>query len=468
MKHPSHGLLWAGYLAVAAHSQLIDLKGVVRNRTGASLSGVVITQVGTGLRDTTDAQGRFQVYRASTGVLRSQILRNTLDPHFVPGEGIRFDHALGGRVAFRLYDIDGKSVLTLRTELGAGRWTLPTGNLRSGTYFGKLETEGVAKSFRFTTVNQNPDTRQISSFDPVDPRPAFRQEASLAVIDSLRASKTGYSTASFPVSSLIDTNLVLVLDTATAPTASEGCGKAATRPNPATSQTLSVSGTNRTYLLFLPTDYSNTKEYPVVFAFHGGGGNGAAARTDFKLEAAANNAAILVYPDGGWNYGTGTDVAFFDAILKDMKSKYCLNTKRVFVTGFSLGGIFVNGLGCLRGGTTVRAIIPVAGSGPNPNMAPAQADIGCPAGTPPSDVPTMVIHGTADANAVYKYGQWEAEFWRTWNGATTTTTTSAAPYSGCVDYQGGRVPVRFCTHSGGHMVPTWAGQYIWAFAQSIL
>lgn len=57
MKHLRHGLVWACTLAAAAHSQSIDLKGVVRNRAGTSLAGVVVTQVGTGLRDTTDAQG---------------------------------------------------------------------------------------------------------------------------------------------------------------------------------------------------------------------------------------------------------------------------------------------------------------------------------------------------------------------------------------------------------------------------
>lgn len=468
MKHSCRGICLVGALAVAAHSQLIDLKGVVRDRAGVSIAGVVVTQVGTGLKDTTDTQGKFQIYRASTGVLRSRIVGASLYPVFVAGEGIRFEHALGGTVALHLFDVGGRSVRFVRTTLGAGQWTLPTGDLPMGTYFGRLEAEGIAKTFRFTTLQSATGNRRPSGIGASIAEPAFRQTAAMVAVDSLRATKIGYTDASIPVSSLTDSALVVVMETTAMSSGSEGCGKTATRPDPATKQTLSVSGTNRTYLLFLPTNYDKSKEYPVVFAFHGGGGNGAAARNDFKLEAAANNGAILVYPDGGWNYGTGTDVAFFDVILKDMKTKYCLNTKRVFVTGFSLGGIFSNGLGCLRGGTTVRGIVPVAGSGPNPNMAPAQSAIACPVGTPPSDVPTMVIHGTADANALYKYGQWAAEFWRKWNGATTTTTTPPSPFAGCVDYQGGRVPVRFCTHSGGHIVPSWAGQYVWAFAQSLL
>ena len=453
------GLLSAGALALVAHAQTIDLRGVVRNRAGAALSGVVVVQVGTTLRDTTDSQGRFRIEQGASGLVPS-VRQAFLE---TGAGGLRVTLPVGGAVRWRLSDLGGRWVRSEQLVLGAGTWTLPTADLPTGTYLGWLETEGGTQTFRFTQLPGHAMSSSMAAA-PSLLEAAGRQAA--GAVDTLRASKPGYASAAFPLASLVDTNLVLTLDTAVS-SGSEGCGKSATRPDPAAKQTLSVSGSNRTYLLFLPTNYDKAKEYPVVFAFHGGGGNGAAARNDFKLEAAASNGAILVYPDGGWNYGTGTDVAFFDAILKDMKTKYCLNTKRVFVTGFSLGGIFSNGLGCLRGGTTVRGIVPVAGSGPNPNMAPAQSAIACPTGTPPSDVPTMIIHGTADANATYKYGQWAAEFWRKWNGATTTTKTSPAPYSGCVDYQDGRVPVRFCTHSGGHMVPSWAGSYIWAFVQSI-
>lgn len=465
MRHMHRVLLCALSLGFAAQGQSIDLRGVVKNRAGTPLPGVTVALVASGECDTTDAQGRFAILKGPTGVTPSVLLRTARPVEYLPNEGIRFEHPMAGEVVVRIRDLSGRLVQTARADLGAGTWTLPIDPLPMGTYVGQLEDAGMVRSFRVSSVHSTRNSGPRSAEASIVPSTAFRQLAA-ASPDSLRATKNGYKTATIAVSSLIDSTLQMVLDTAVT-TASEGCGKTATRPDPASKQTLSVSGTNRTYLLFLPTNYSSTTEYPVVFAFHGGGGNGAAARNDFKLEAAANNGAIMVYPDGGWNYGSGTDVAFFDAILKDMKTKYCLNTKRVFVTGFSLGGIFSNGLGCLRGGTTVRAIIPVAGSGPNPNMAPAQADIGCPAGTPPSDVPTMIIHGTADANATYKYGQWEAEFWRKWNGAGTATTTPPSPFSGCVDYSGGRVTVRFCTHSGGHMVPSWAGQYIWAFAQSI-
>lgn len=196
--------------------------------------------------------------------------------------------------------------------------------------------------------------------------------------------------------------------------------------------------------------------------------NAAGARSDFKLEAVVGNNAIIVYPDNMTNYASGNDMAFFDALLEDTTGKYCVDSNRVFATGFSMGGIFVNGIGCLRGGSTVRGIIPVAGSGPNPNLGPAsEADIACPSGTPKGDLAVMIIHGTADTNALFKYGQWEANYWTKAEGCSSTTSNMASPYQGCVAYQGCRTPVDFCQHSGGHMVPSTAAANIWAFIGSL-
>lgn len=245
---------------------------------------------------------------------------------------------------------------------------------------------------------------------------------------------------------------------------SKGCGKAVTRPDPSAQQSISVSGSARTYQIYVPTGYSSETALPLIFALHGGGGNAAGARNDYKLEAVVGSDAIIVYPNNMTNYASGGDMDFFDAVLDDTLGKYCIDSHRVFATGFSMGGIFVNGVGCLRGGSTVRGIIPVAGSGPNPNLGPAsEADIACPSGTPKGDVAVMIIHGTADGNALFKYAQWEANYWTRAEGCTSTTANLSSPYQGCVGYQSCRVPVDFCQHSGGHMVPSTAAANIWAF-----
>lgn len=446
------------------YSQNIDLRGIVRNQAGIGIAGAEVILKGRGLKDTTDTQGFFRIFNSASSTRQSPGHLNMVNAVFVTGKGILLSQSSPGPIRLQIFNVAGKIVVSKDVNLDAGVWLVNPGRLNPGTYLGKLETLEGRQSFRFVIINPQ---AQRDFIMPVLLRDeSISLHKSVADVDSIQAGKSPYRTTVVGISSLVDSNIVIALDSAS--TVSTGCGKTITRPDPGARLTLQVSGTNRTYQLFIPTTYSPNTSLPVIFAFHGGGGSGAAARTDFKLEAAVNNGAILVYPDNCTNYGSGNDVAFFDAMVKDIESKYCIDTRRIFVTGFSMGGIFVNGLGCLRGGSVVRGIIPVAGSGPNPNMGPAsEADIACPSGTPTGDVPTMVIHGTADANAAYKYGQWEANYWRKWNGCSATTTAAPSPLTGVVSYTGGRVPVYFYTHSGGHMVPSNAAMYIWEFIKSL-
>jgi polyhydroxybutyrate depolymerase len=62
-------------------------------------------------------------------------------------------------------------------------------------------------------------------------------------------------------------------------------------------QTIEAAGLERDYDLAIPADYDPDHAYPLVFAWHGRGGNGELARLYFKVEEAAAGQAIFVYPD---------------------------------------------------------------------------------------------------------------------------------------------------------------------------
>lgn len=135
-----------------------------------------------------------------------------------------------------------------------------------------------------------------------------------------------------------------------------------------------IEGVERKYTVVVPPGYDPAAALPVVFAWHGRGSDGKTARLYFKIEEAADGAAILVYPDGlpladmdnqtGWDLTPdGVDVAFFDAMLADVSGTLCVDAGRVFSAGHSFGGFMSNALGCFRGGV-VRGIAPVAGGGP--------------------------------------------------------------------------------------------------------
>lgn len=145
---------------------------------------------------------------------------------------------------------------------------------------------------------------------------------------------------------------------------SAGCGLAAAQTGMIESKT-SVTGRPRTYLLQLPSHYDPSHAYPLVFVFHGAGGNARqAVAWGLQNAAGAADGGIFVFPNGvpfqnygvGWDDGPdGHDLPFFDSMAKDVEAARCVDTSRVFVAGFSWGGDFAIALACHRG-AVIRAV----------------------------------------------------------------------------------------------------------------
>lgn len=236
-----------------------------------------------------------------------------------------------------------------------------------------------------------------------------------------------------------------------------GCGVSNAATGVLNAQTITVAGKARTYVLSVPKTYAPGTPMPLVFAWHGMGGSGSMARSYFRLETAAGNGAIFVYPDGlpvgdgstGWELtATGIDVALFDALLAYVSDNYCIDRNRIFSTGHSFGGMFTNNLACHRG-DILRAIAPVAG------MPPFGRNVTC-----AGNVAAWVIHGENDATVDFTSGGiGTRDFWIGKNGCSTTLEPVATSPAGCVEYQGCQpdLPVAWCVHTQGHNWPTASG-----------
>jgi polyhydroxybutyrate depolymerase len=128
----------------------------------------------------------------------------------------------------------------------------------------------------------------------------------------------------------------------------------AAEPSPAT---FMVDAVQREALVYLPATSSKAKA-PVIFAFHGHGGNMRFAARGMAFQNAWPE-AIVVYPQGlptpgivldrdgkkaGWQDFAGQennrDLKFVDAMLKTLREKYSIDDSRIYVTGFSNGGLF--------------------------------------------------------------------------------------------------------------------------------
>ncbi|WP_437726244.1 alpha/beta hydrolase family esterase [Sorangium sp. So ce861] len=276
------------------------------------------------------------------------------------------------------------------------------------------------------------------------------------------------------------------------PEGSVGCGKEATRPDPRAQQTLMVGGVTRYFLMYVPENYDPSKPLPLVFGIHGLNMNNVWAAHDgsgFQLIQETDDQALLIYPQGlpangrstppstqsQWgdadsNWGgpppnanrarLDADLAFFDAMIEHAKSNYCVDTKRVFAVGFSQGGFMTNTLGCERS-SVFRGLAPVAGWGPNgsqPNCSDATAAHAL-----------IQTQGDTDGTVTPALGQATRDFWRGRNGCEATSMPSATYGNGCVEYQGCNegLPLVYCTHPGGHSVPSGAGGRAWRFFQSL-
>jgi polyhydroxybutyrate depolymerase len=146
-----------------------------------------------------------------------------------------------------------------------------------------------------------------------------------------------------------------------APGPSEGC-KAPLAPGALTLET-TVDGATRSYLLVIPEAQSastSTSPEPLalVFGFHGQSWTADAFRAGGGgPESISGGQAVFVYPNGqprvggrGWDLDLdGSDIAFFDIMLREVLSKTCVDTTRIFAFGRSYGAYFVNTLKCARG-----------------------------------------------------------------------------------------------------------------------
>ncbi|HAL70869.1 MAG TPA: esterase [Verrucomicrobiales bacterium] len=141
-----------------------------------------------------------------------------------------------------------------------------------------------------------------------------------------------------------------------------------------------VDGVKRGALIYVPSEAS-AKPTPVVFAFHGHGGNMKNAARMFPIpelwpEALVvymqglNTPGRLTDPEGkkpGWQHGLGAegdrDLKFFDAVLASLKADYQVDATRIYSTGHSNGGGFTYLLWAARG-DVFAAMAPSAAASP--------------------------------------------------------------------------------------------------------
>lgn len=140
-----------------------------------------------------------------------------------------------------------------------------------------------------------------------------------------------------------------------APTSACGAGSMLTPGD--TTSTIQVGGVTRSYILHVPSKYDAQNPVPLVLDFHPILSNATFERGASGYATLSDQEGFIVaFPegiDGAWNVGpccttsrTVDDVGFAKALVTKLESQGCVDSKRVYATGFSMGGGMSHMLGC--------------------------------------------------------------------------------------------------------------------------
>lgn len=176
--------------------------------------------------------------------------------------------------------------------------------------------------------------------------------------------------------------------------------------------TLVVNGVSRTYLLHIPANFQKNSSALIV-ALHGSQSSGAGMESQSQLSVKADQAGFAVaYPDALlssqghtlWSvfYNdfafTGTppdDVGFLRALISTLQSNLQPDPKKIYVTGFSVGGYMAH-----RVGVQLSDLVAAVGVVEGTLYAIAPGDTrSVPAVTAPVSV--LIFHGDQDSAINY-------------------------------------------------------------------
>ena len=230
-----------------------------------------------------------------------------------------------------------------------------------------------------------------------------------------------------------------------------------------------IDGESRTAMIVPPAKKTDGP-VPFVLVFHGHGGTIKSCMDMFNLHKYWPE-ALVVYPQGlptatareaagkenGWQQKIGInndrDLKFVDAMLKDLGEKYTIDTKRVFATGHSNGGMFSYLLGMTRS-RIFAAIAPsaavVTGLGADQDARP---------------IPVLHVAGKSDNVALFENQMKSVDTIRKRNGCETEGTAWSTAGDLVATLYPSKVgaPVVSVVHSGGHKYPENATELIVRF-----
>lgn len=369
MHRKCSALLSAALLAASCGTaSAYTLNGTVSNSTdGKAIEGAKIQLLTRGISTTTDFAGKFLIQE--TDAIKGAA--ETLSAGYFSLKNGILNFSQGGQTPtlVRVYDLVG-NLMVNKSLQGSGSLDLTTAIDAQGTYIAHIKSGNAQESFRFNVDNKNYSGLLSSS-----KRSALRKIGDEA--ETLQVTADGFDTLKMLLANL-DTTLDIKLTAAVteqtyafgyalknAPRPSKGCGKTASlqqtgQNSNAKKYRMQSAGLDREFWLTLPNNYDNTKPHKILFSMACMGSSGEdfsnhAPDADHpspyygqqKLDTEGNYIFVSPEPNsnsfGPWR-NDDKDHVFFGDMLTLLEDNYCIDTTRVFVTGFSFGAMFTNSL----------------------------------------------------------------------------------------------------------------------------
>ncbi len=286
---------------------------------------------------------------------------------------------------------------------------------------------------------------------------------------------------------------------------SAGCGKTSTitssQYNNGNPISITVNGSQRRYILNVPTNYTNTTPYKLILAIHALNSNDKSVYSEkyYDLLPLSKDTVIFAAPNGvngstpcsgtgsgdsgcGWPSGNN-NIQLMDAVVKQVTDNFCVDMDHIYATGWSYGASMSYEVACERplGGPAatanwgVRAIAVYAAAQMSGSCKPSTAN----------PVAYYASHGTHDSVLCYDSsssgcqvggsgGVGLAQNWATADGCTWQTPTKITSGNHtCTKMAGCKAgyPVEFCSFNGDHTAypdngtesSSWGPQEVWTF-----
>ena len=368
------------------------------------------------------------------------------------GRDLRIQSPFDGSLELSLVDGTGRKLWASSTTSrdGLAQATLPSSLPTTAAWLVVAHSQG--------TFSQ----AVVTGMEGLRVAPHLSASRTAATNPILEFKKTGYVDTTYAMTSVTESNLAITMRATPAQVTCPATKIASGDQN----KTITVKGVARKYILHVPAGYKGSTPVPLLVDYHpiGGSASGQSSGTQYKSLADADG-AISVYPDGmtgpmgqAWNVKgcctTADDTAFARALVAEVKTLACIDPKRVYAAGFSMGGGMSHFTACHLA-DVFAAAAPAAF-----DLLKENVDICKPA----RPITMVIFRGTGDNVVPYKGGysnvvsgmpitflgaketaaKW-AELDKCTGSPSAEDANGCSTYSNCAD----GVQVTLCTKQGG-------------------